>query len=234
MKTSLHKHSFRTVGLALAIGLGLAAASHSAQAAIVQITLGGNNWTFTPNSPLLNTNLDVTGDTTLDSVTLLYSSFSDQGYDPNVGRIVRSTDNFLRLQSQNGDIAGANIKLSDDPLTANDIPMVTQQNSYGRSERFTFTDSRINGGVETTGWAQGFGSIGNDNSLSVTLTRVVFDNLSTNAPTFTGSETGITEWSASSTAVPEPGTFIPAAVLVMGAILRRRRSRSHRGGRATA
>ena len=38
----------------------------------------------------------------------------------------------------------------------------------------------------------------------------------------------------SSTAVPEPGTFIPAAVLVAGALLRRRRSRSHRSGRATA
>ena len=38
----------------------------------------------------------------------------------------------------------------------------------------------------------------------------------------------------SATAVPEPGTFIPAAVLVAGAILRRRRSRSHRSGRATA
>ena len=112
--------------------------------------------------------------------------------------------------------------------------MVTQQNSIGRSDRFTFTDSRINGGVETTGWAQGIGSIGNDNSLSVTLTRVVFDNASPTAPTFTGSETGITEWSAASTAVPEPGAFIPAAVLVAGALLRRRRSRSHRSGRAAA
>jgi uncharacterized protein (TIGR03382 family) len=69
---------------------------------------------------------------------------------------------------------------------------------------------------------------------TVTLTRVVFDNASTFAPSFTGSETGITEWSPTSTAVPEPGTFIPAAVLVAGALLRRRRSRSHRSGRATA
>ena len=38
----------------------------------------------------------------------------------------------------------------------------------------------------------------------------------------------------STTAVPEPSTFIPAAVLVAGALLRRRRSRSHRSGRATA
>jgi MYXO-CTERM domain-containing protein len=34
--------------------------------------------------------------------------------------------------------------------------------------------------------------------------------------------------------VPEPGTFLPAAALVVGALLRRRRPRSHRSGRATA
>jgi len=38
----------------------------------------------------------------------------------------------------------------------------------------------------------------------------------------------------SGTAVPEPGTFIPAAALVAGALLRRRRSRSHRSGGAAA
>ncbi len=34
--------------------------------------------------------------------------------------------------------------------------------------------------------------------------------------------------------VPEPGTFLPAAVLVMGALLRRRRGRARRSGRAAA
>ena len=212
MKTSLHKHSFRTVGLALAIGLGLglAAASHSAQAATVQITLGGNNWTFTPNSPLINTNLDVTLDGNTDGLYLSYFN----SYDPDFG-------SFEDLSIQgNGDIARVVIN--------NGNP-----NVISRSDRFTFTDSRINGGAQTIGWAQGTGSY-DGNSPSVTLTRVVFDNASTTAPSFNGSETGITEWSASSTAVPEPGTFIPAAVLVMGALLRRRRSRSHRSGRATA
>ena len=36
------------------------------------------------------------------------------------------------------------------------------------------------------------------------------------------------------TAVPEPGTFLPAAALVMGALLRRRRPRSHRSSGAAA
>jgi hypothetical protein len=35
---------------------------------------------------------------------------------------------------------------------------------------------------------------------------------------------------AASVAVPEPGTFFPAAVLVAGALLRRRRGRAHRSG----
>ena len=36
------------------------------------------------------------------------------------------------------------------------------------------------------------------------------------------------------TAVPEPGTLLPAALLVMGALLRRRRPRSHRSSGAAA
>jgi hypothetical protein len=35
-------------------------------------------------------------------------------------------------------------------------------------------------------------------------------------------------------AVPEPGAFLPAAALVMGAFLRRRRGRARRSGRAAA
>ena len=67
----------------------------------------------------------------------------------------------------------------------------------------------------------------------ITLTRLVFDDASLTLPSgFTPSSSNYPEFG--STAVPEPGTFIPAAVLVAGALLRRRRSRSHRSGRATA
>ena len=38
----------------------------------------------------------------------------------------------------------------------------------------------------------------------------------------------------STSSVPEPGTFLPAALLVAGALLRRRRPRSHRSSGATA
>jgi uncharacterized protein (TIGR03382 family) len=212
MKTSLLKRSLRAAGLALALGLGLAAASPSAQAATVQITLGGNNWTFAynnyPNS--VSQQFDVTGDGNNDSIYLVK-------YDPNgFRRIELRTDNSTSTDNMNF------------------IAQATKFNSIFLSDSsakpFTITDQSINNGSPTAAFAQGTSSNG-----SLTLTRVVFDNASTTAPSdFSPSAGPYTEWSATSTAVPEPGTFIPAAVLVAGALLRRRRSRSHRSGRATA
>jgi uncharacterized protein (TIGR03382 family) len=211
MKTSLQIRSLRTAGLALALGLGLAAASHKAQAATVQITLGGNQWTFAyndyPNS--FSQQFDVTGDGNNDSIYLVK-------YDPNgFRRIELRTDNSTSTDNINF-IAQA-IKFSNFFL------------SDSSAKPFTITDQRINNGSPTAAFAQGTSSAG-----SLTLTRVVFDNASTTAPSFSLTDPAHTEWSATSTAVPEPGTFIPAAVLVAGALLRRRRSRSHRSGRATA
>ena len=98
-------------------------------------------------------------------------------------------------------------------------------------DQFTFKDSRINNGALTTGYAQGYGETSATPSL--TLTRVVFETASTAAPSFSAGH-GYPEWVPASTAVPEPGTFLPAALLVACALLRRRRPRSHRSGRATA
>ncbi len=215
MKTSLLKRSLRTVGLALALGLGLAAVNPSAQAATVQITLGGPNWTFsTSSNPYGSPNLllDVTGDTITDAITV-----SNITTDATSSPFLKG----VKMESINGLIAQAYIELGF---------INSRMSEYAQ---FNFQDTRINGGASTRGWAQGTATI-ESGVPTVTLTRVVFDNASTFAPSFNGSETGITEWSPTSTAVPEPGTFIPAAVLVAGALLRRRRSRSHRTGRATA
>ena len=211
MKTSLQIRSLRTAGLALALGLGLAAASHSAQAATVQITLGGSNWTYTVSNSAAN-RLDVTGDGTTDGVSFY-----------------RNVDSF---GSQIGFEALSGIA-SADYFPPGFIFTNGMKNSFSGSAEFDFTDLRINGGVQTRGRAQGVGSVASDNSLSVTLTRIVFNDASTTTPSFDAGTT-YPEWSATSTSVPEPGTFIPAAVLVAGALLRRRRSRSHRSGRATA
>jgi uncharacterized protein (TIGR03382 family) len=215
MKTSLQIRALRAAGLALALGLGLAAASSSAKAATVQITLGGPNWTFSTSSNPYGSSgllLDVTGDNNTDAITV-----SNINSDATSSPFIKG----VKIDSVNGIIARAYIEAS------------TTNRLTPASATFDFQDTRINGGASTRGWAQGTATI-ESGVPTVTLTRVVFDNASTFAPSFTGSETGITEWSPTSTAVPEPGTFIPAAVLVAGALLRRRRSRSHRSGRATA
>lgn len=207
--------SLRTAGLALALGLSLAATSSSAQAATVQITLGGPNWTFSTSSNPYGSPgllLDVTGDNNTDAITV-----SNINSDATSSPFIKG----LKIDSINGIIARAYIEAN------------TNNNLTSAFAQFNFQDTRINGGASTRGWAQGTATI-ESGVPTVTLTRVVFDNASTFAPSFTGSETGITEWSPTSTAVPEPGTFLPAAALVMGALLRRRRSRSHRSGRATA
>lgn len=96
-------------------------------------------------------------------------------------------------------------------------------------DQFTFKDPRINNGALTTGYAQGYGETSATPSL--TLGRVVFDTASTAAPSFSAGH-GYPEWVPASTAVPEPGTLLPAAALVAGALLRRRRGRARRSGRA--
>jgi hypothetical protein len=206
VKTSLQNRSLRAAGFALAIALGLAAASDSVQAATVQITLVGSSWTFTQSS--IQANLDVTGDSILDGVSFI--------------------NNTTQLVLE-GDAGIANAQYTP---PSNIDP--EQKSSYSGNALFRFTDLRINGGFETTGWAQGVGSVSSDdNSLSVTLTRVVFDTASTSAPSFDPNNT-YNEWVPAATAVPEPGTFLPAVALVMGALLRRRRGRDRRSGSAAA
>ena len=207
MKTSLHKHSFRTVGLALGLAVSLAAARHSAQAAIVQITLGAD---YT-RSFISNQFNDIYVDITKDGIADKVKSFS----------------------AANSSLTWKSYDQSNTPIaTLAEISTVL----IAPGGLVSFIDGRINNGAETTGFAQAtyfWSGRANDDSSTVTLTRVMFDDASPTLPqNFTPSSSNYSEFSA--TSVPEPGTFIPAAVLVMGAILRRRRSRSHRSGRATA
>ena len=211
MKKALQTRSPRAARLALALALGLAAASHSAQATTVQITLGSaNGFKYSLPGPAANmTQLDVTLDGIPDSVYLLNNGSEVglfNGPDSMSSDYIAYSYNF-----------GSGLALSGNPT-------------------FTFQDADINGGNLTTGYAQGVGvADATNNVYTVTLTRVVFNDDGTPfANNFSLSPDSYPEFSATSTAVPEPGTFIPAAVLVAGALLRRRRSRSHRSGRATA
>jgi hypothetical protein len=211
MKKALPTRSPRAAGLAVALALGLAAASHSAQAAIVQITLGSaNGFKYSLSGPAANmTQLDVTLDGTPDSVYLLNNG-SEVGLFNGPSNM---SSDFIAYSYNYG---SGFFALSGNPT-------------------FTFQHAGINGGALTTGYAQGVGFGDRPNNVyTATLTRVVFDDASTVAPTNFDANTNYPEFGASSTAVPEPGAFIPAAALVMGALLQRRRSRSHRGSRATA
>ncbi len=69
------------------------------------------------------------------------------------------------------------------------------------------------------------------NLAPTNITRITFDQWANGAGTDVVTNFSLT---SSATAVPEPGTFLPAAAMVMGALLRRRRGRAHRSGRAAA
>jgi hypothetical protein len=197
MNKALQKRSLSAAGLALALALGLAAVSHSAQAATVQITL--NRIFAAASFPAGTFSVDATGQSTESDLRLLVVRVAPQ--------ISLVGTNFYYI--------------------AHSAP-TTRIDTY---DQFTFKDPRINNGALTTGYALGYGET--SSTPSVTLRKVVFDTASTAAPSFTVGHS-YPEWVPASTAVPEPSTFIPAALLVMGALLRRRRPRSHRSGRATA
>ena len=227
MKTSLQIRSLRTAGLALALGLGLAAASHSAQGAILQYTLSGGTITGTLNgSPFTSAVWSITA--TADTGNVInqnstYNSISNWVSAPLVTIGTGQTALTATLQNFGAyaydDTAGGS--------------------SPNNSMFYGFDDSSIGGAA----YLVSQGGVYNDLKTIATVTgNVAFqpaNNYSTNLGILkiTGSTSGLGTLNvsaASSTAVPEPGTFIPAAVLVAGALLRRRRSRSHQSGRATA
>ena len=207
MKTSLQIRSLRTAGLALALGLGLAAASHSAQAAIVQITLGADYTRSFTTTQFNNMYADITKDGISDRV----GSYSDPG-------------NTVLWNS-----------FDQNNLPINMLRHITTTQNTTGGNLASFRDTRINSNTWTTGFVETAFTVSGVNNIAstITLTRVIFDDASPTLPVnFIPSSSNYSEFG--STAVPEPGTFIPAAVLVAGALLRRRRSRSHRSGRATA
>jgi autotransporter-associated beta strand protein len=94
-------------------------------------------------------------------------------------------------------------------------------------------------------WSGTTGAGGGTDQLSISSGFLGGALEASNVSFFSGSGTGLYSETTTftsggelvpggSVAVPEPGTLLPAAALVMGAFLRRRRSRSSRSGRAAA
>jgi hypothetical protein len=207
MKTSLQKRSLRTTGLALAIALGLASGNHSAQAALVQITLGGATWVKT-NASAATGWLNITGGGAGSTSRVQWVASGPDPMMPNF-----TVPGYYGFYADNGSL----------------ISGYQPNFSSSLDESTYFEDTRINSGTKTAAVV----SITGDGN-SVTLTRVVFNNTSTTDLSGFNSATTYSDWSPTSTAVPEPGTLLPAAALVAGALLRRRRGLASRSGRAAA
>ncbi len=248
MKPSLQKRSLRAAGLAIAIALGLAAASHSAQAAILQYTLSGGTGTITGTlggTPFSAANWSITA--TADSAN---SAFYAAGQSNGVAAVPGPGTNqtFAPVYYITTFVSAPVITIGTGPsaLTATLLNFGIESRDY----RFGNGDAAANlfssqlDGVEygPNIYVDGTFAAFNDLKSIGTFTGPsgfdvnTFGTSSGNlvATSSTVGAGGTFQISASSTAVPEPGTFLPAAALVMGALLRRRRPRSHRSGRATA
>ena len=86
---------------------------------------------------------------------------------------------------------------------------------------FKFSDSRINGGLETNGWldVEAGANLGSD--YRVQIHRLIFDASSTIAPT--GVSYTDADYSPFASAVPEPGSNLALLALGAGGLTLRRR-----------
>ena len=255
MKTSLQIRSLRTAGLALA-AIALAPASMAAiiyqdnfnrSGALAGSTVTTNNATWTGGGTTSTTG---GGQLSLDGRSWL-------PFSPAAGNIYTLSYTL----NPNAAVNDANIDIGFSNITDDRVAIFYQEVRTPSQMALTtihygptVSDPNINGFVEsqiadpapnsstdyqivlnTTNatWTAEFlwGGVSRTsvNLANPNITRIAFDRLA-GGPGAVVSNFSLT----SSTAVPEPGTFIPAAVLVAGALLRRRRSRSHRSGRATA
>jgi len=97
--------------------------------------------------------------------------------------------------------------------------LTPQSISYLNAIRFT--DSRINGGQQTTGWLQVNAFNTSSSNHTVELSRLIFDDASTTPPGFASIPGAQTEWGVS--AVPEASTSLGLLALGAGGLTLRRR-----------
>jgi hypothetical protein len=84
-----------------------------------------------------------------------------------------------------------------------------------------FRDQRINGGSGTNGWLEVTAFNNSETSHTVQLTRLIFDNASTNVPNPGSISSVQTEWSPN--VIPEPSSFALLGLGAAGLVARRRR-----------
>ena len=250
MKTSFPKRSLRAGWLALA-AIALAPAS---MAAIIYQDNFNRNGTFNGSAPPITTNgATWTGGGTTSTAgggQLSPDGKNSLPFSPTAGNI------YTLSYTLNPTAAGPDVNIdigfmnSSTPYVATffqEIRFGTNNNNsistFARKNNVSIdiddpapnspTDYQIVLNTTNSTWTAEFlwGGVSRTsvNLATPNITRIAFDQSAG------GAGAVVTNFSlTSTTAVPEPGTFIPAAVLVAGALLRRRRSRSHRSGRATA
>jgi len=191
--------------------LAAASAASSSQAALVQITLSGNQVSTNGN----NLVADITGDSLPDLVFA------------NVQRRAGAYPFYARVQINGGPVfasATGSAARGDAQFAVGGIGVAyTQIQSSGIDIKYlnpiTFSDSRINGGSATQGYLQINSKVVLGQSASVVLTRLVFNDASvTLSPGGLGTGTTYTEWSA----VPEPSSLGLLALGAGGLLARRR------------
>lgn len=229
MKTSLQERALRASGLALALILTASAA----QAAVIignlstGITSLGSNINTTEEKAAVFTMGSQAY--TVESVTLRLSGYDTATDVARVGFFLEGA-NDLTPGAQVGSILTAPSSISNNaaPFTFLPSGSLTLQ---ANTKYWLLVDR----GAGDFRW------VGNSSTPPVTPsgTAATFDYFrvsTTNGSQYVSS--GLINAfrinGTQVTAVPEPGTFLPAAALVMGALLRRRRPRSHRSSGAAA
>jgi len=197
--------------LATSLTTGLAASAGNA--ATVQITLTGNNFSSSTGNNLAS---DVTGDGISD---ISFSSTSAYG---------SGATNFVRVNINGSLIIAARDSASGGTADAKFTVGGHVANSIGAGSftsigynYITFTDARINGGAATDGYLEVRAFSGN-NEQRLTLVRVIFDDASTTRPPAANAGAlgaTFTEF----TAVPEPSGLSLLALGAGGLLTRRRR-----------
>ena len=207
MKKTIKQHSLA----AAALTGGLVGTGH---AATVQITLTGNTLSSIGGNTLFG---DLTGDGIADVVFANPLNTRTAGGNGRAqvnisGARVRAavgSSYYLDAQFAIGGVGTAELN-----------PGVPRSINY--LNPITFTDSRINGGATTNGYLQVNAFNTSRSNHTVALTRLVFDDASTIAPTGLSTGTTYTEWAV----IPEVSSLGLLALGAGGLAIRRNRKQA--------